>query len=59
MASTRELPNKMAEQKIQSVLERLWLTYYNDTLFARGAITEDQRDSMRLRIKSRSATRLR
>ena len=28
---------KFDEREKQAVLERLWLTYYNDTLFSRGA----------------------
>ena len=43
------------EQEIQTVIQQLWLTYYNDTLFAQGLITEDQRNRMRLRIKNRTA----
>ena len=55
MPNNKALPCEMTEQKIQSIIELLWLTYYNDTLFARGAITEDQRNKMRLRIRGRSA----
>lgn len=44
------------EQEIQTVIQQLWLTYYNDTLFAKGFITEEQRNRMRLRIKNRTAT---
>ena len=36
------------------VIEFLWLTYFNDTLFARGLISEEERNSMRVRIKERS-----
>ena len=49
----------MAEQKKQAVIEQLWLTYYNDTLFAKGLITEEQRNKMRLMIKSRTAAKTR
>lgn len=48
--------NKITEQKKQSVLERLWLTYYNDTLYEKGVITEAQRNQMRLAIKRRAAS---
>ena len=48
--------NKITEQKTQSVLERLWLTYYNDTLYEKGVITEAQRNQMRLAIKRRAAS---
>lgn len=34
----------MTEQSKQVVLEQLWLTYLNDTLFTKGAITDAQRD---------------
>lgn len=44
------------EQEIQTVIQQLWLTYYNDMLFAKGLITEEQRNRMRLRIKNRTAT---
>ena len=49
----------MTEQKKQAVIEQLWLTYYNDTLFAKGLITEEQRNKMRLMIKSRTAAKAR
>jgi hypothetical protein len=48
---------KMTEQEKQRVIEGLWLTYYNDTLYAKGVITEDERNKMRLRIKARTADR--
>lgn len=59
MAENKEMKQSMNEQKKQSVIEQLWLTYYNDTLFAKGMITEDQRNKMRLMIKSRTATKMR
>lgn len=34
-------------------MEQLWLTYYNDTLYEQGVITEDERNRMRIKIKSR------
>ena len=46
--------HKMSVQKKQAVMEQLWLTYYNDTLYARGLITEEQRNKMRVRIKNRA-----
>ena len=33
MAETKEMKTGMTEQKKQAVIEQLWLTYYNDTLF--------------------------
>ena len=59
MAENKEMKQSMNEQKKQAVIELLWLTYYNDTLFAKGMITEDQRNKMRLMIKSRTATKMR
>ena len=59
MAENKEMKQSMNEQKKQAVIEQLWLTYYNDTLFAKGMITEDQRNKMRLMIKSRTAAKTR
>lgn len=59
MAETREMKQDMNEQKKQAVMEQLWLTYYNDTLFAKGMITEEQRNKMRVMIKSRTAAKTR
>lgn len=49
----------MTEQEKQAVIEQLWLTYYNDTLFAKGLITEEQRNKMRIKIRNRTASRQR
>ena len=59
MAETREMKQGMNEQKKQAVMEQLWLTYYNDTLFAKGMITEEQRNKMRVMIKRRTAAKTR
>lgn len=59
MAENKETKQGMNEQKKQAVIEQLWLTYYNDTLFAKGLITEDQRNRMRLMIKSRTTAKMR
>ena len=59
MAEIKEMKPDMTEQKKQAVIEQLWLTYYNDTLFAKGLITEDQRNKMRLMIKSRTVAKAR
>ena len=37
----------------QQVIERLWLLYFNDTLFAKGLISEHERNRMKLRILAR------
>ncbi len=44
----------MPAEKKKSVLEQLWLLYYNDTLYETGVITEEERNKMRVKIKSRS-----
>lgn len=44
----------MAEQKNKTVFEQLWLSYYNDTLFAKGVISEDQYNKIRLLIQNRT-----
>lgn len=56
MAQMMEMKKDMTEQKKQAVMEQLWLTYYNDTLYAKGLITEEQRNKMRIRIRSRAAS---
>lgn len=55
MDNTRR--GEMTEQKARSVrstMEQLWLTYYNDTLYEKGVITEDERNRMRIKINSRA-----
>ena len=59
MAEDRKLKTDMTAQKKQAVIEQLWLTYYNDTLFVKGLITEEQRNAMRLSIRRRTAARTR
>lgn len=59
MAENKESQKNMSEQTKQAVIEQLWLTYYNDTLFAKGTITEDQRNKMRVMIKNRTAAKIR
>ena len=34
----------------QATIEQLWLNYFNDTLYAKGLITEDERNKMRIKI---------
>lgn len=43
------------DKKEKVIIEQLWLTYFNDTLFAEGAITEEMRNKMRVKIHSRTA----
>ena len=59
MAGDRQLKPDMTAQKKQAVIEQLWLTYFNDTLYAKGLITEEQRNAMRLTIRSRTAAKAR
>ena len=59
MEETKEMKAGMTEQKKEAIMQQLWLTYYNDTLFAKGEITEEERNKMRLMIKSRTAAKMR
>ncbi len=52
MGETKRTPN-ITEQQKTVVLEQLWLSYYNDTLFKHGIITETERNKMRILIKNR------
>ena len=56
MAENNENHPKPNEQTIQATIQQLWLTYYNDTLYAKGLITEDQRNRMRIKIKNRATS---
>lgn len=37
-------------------MEQLWLTYFNDTLYEKGVISEAARNKMRIKIKNRAAS---
>ena len=50
MAEKQKLSN---EQKRRSAAERLWLHYYNQTLFDKGLITESERNRMTNKINAR------
>ena len=41
------------EQKKQLLAEQLWLHYYNQVLFDKGLISEQERNSMTIRINHR------
>ncbi len=56
MAESKEMKPGMTEQKKQVIMEQLWLTYFNDTLFAKGLITEEQRNKLRVKIKNRTTS---
>ena len=41
------------EQKKQLLAEQIWLHYYNQVLFDKGLISEQERNSMTVRINHR------
>ncbi|MBR3503315.1 MAG: hypothetical protein IKO07_03610 [Clostridia bacterium] len=41
------------EQKKRLLAEQLWLHYYNQVLFDKGLISEQERNSMTIRINHR------
>lgn len=41
------------EGEKQNVIDKLWLNYFNDTLYDKGLISEDDRNRMRNRINYR------
>lgn len=55
MTDTRAQAIHMTGQRKQAVIEGLWLSYYNDTLYEKGVITETERNKMRVKIKNRAA----
>jgi len=46
---------KNTRKNAQNIYEQLWLTYFNDVLYVKGIITEDQRNKLRIKIRTRSA----
>lgn len=46
---------KVQTEPEQDVIERLWLQYFNDTLYARGLISETERNQMHSRINARTS----
>ena len=58
MSEIKKIKPVMSEQKKLAVIEQLWLIYYNDTLFAKGMITQEQHQGMQLMIKSRTALKI-
>lgn len=44
---------KMSEAEKQNVIEKLWLIYFNDTLYGKGLISESERNRMANKIHSR------
>ena len=49
-----EKSRRMTDQQKEATLKRLWLGYYNDTLYEKGVITERERNRMRVLIKSKT-----
>lgn len=49
-----DAPETRAESEKRRMGEWLWLRYYNDALFGRGAITEAERNRMAARIDARN-----
>ena len=58
MAETQKLKAFTVKSNKQAVIEQLWLTYYNDILYKKGIITEDQRNRMRIMIKNRTMAKI-
>ena len=48
-----ETKKNWTEAEKQNVIDKLWLNYFNDTLFDKGLISEDDRNRMRIRINQR------
>lgn len=44
----------VSEKKKNLIMDQLWLTYFNDSLYKNGVITENEYDKMRVIIKNRS-----
>ena len=53
MAQQQNLSN---EQRRKSVVEKMWLNYYNNSLLEKGMITQDQHRRMQVQINSRKPT---
>ncbi len=51
--SEQSTGRKMSEYEKQSVIEKLWLIYFNDTLYEKGLITETERNRMANKIHAR------
>jgi len=46
------------ESARRTVVERMWLNYFNDILLEKGLITEVQHRKMKIQISSRKASAL-
>ena len=54
MDMTSKTTGRASARRRQAVIEQLWLIYFNDSLYAKGVITEEQQNKMRIRIKKRA-----
>lgn len=44
------------DAKRRAVVEKLWLNHYNNSLLAKGMITQDQHHKMRIYIATRKSS---
>lgn len=49
-----ELRNNTNEQQRRAVVEKMWLNFYNQTLFEKGLINEKQYKKMITKINTRN-----
>lgn len=49
-----ELRNDTTEQQRRAVVEKMWLHFYNQTLFEKGLINEKQYKKMAVKINTRN-----
>ena len=54
MENNQVTTNNISEGKKRSVIEQLWLNYYNEALYSKGVISEDVRNKMKVQITNRS-----
>ena len=59
LSLTKEIGMKESSSKLSSlsnyktIYEQLWLSYFNESLYKKGVITEEQRRKMSVKIKAR------
>ena len=53
-----EYTNEENEAKRRSVVEKMWLNYFNNSLLEKGLITETQHRKMKTQISSRKLSAL-
>ena len=57
-SNEKSIDRKMSEAEMQGVIEKLWLIYFNDTLYEKGLISETERNRMANKIHSRKPSGL-